>query len=147
MLRFSIVEPTLMCCRRHFRWQFCVLVAAFAVAPAHADRPVPDADFVTLPGNLISVFAISSSPTKDLIAAAGYGTVMLWKASTGKELATWRAHEGFANALVFLDGSGLLATGGSDGLVRLWQLPEGREMGCLRGHKDSILALATTPAG
>jgi WD40 repeat protein len=58
-----------------------------------------------------------------IIASGGDdGTVRLWDAASGRELAHWHAHQSRVTALAFSPDGDLLVSGG-DGTVKLWDLP------------------------
>ena len=65
---------------------------------------------------------------RQLLAAAGDGTVRLWDPSTGKQLRTLQGHTGRVTGVcaVSVDGRPLLVSTGNDGTVRLWDPGIGR---------------------
>jgi serine/threonine protein kinase/WD40 repeat protein len=69
-------------------------------------------------------FAVALAGDCRIVASAhGDGTISLWQASTGQELARWTAHSGSVMALAFSADSNTLVSGGIDGTVKLWDLP------------------------
>jgi WD40 repeat protein len=87
------------------------------------------------------------SPDGRLLAVVSWteGRITVWDATTGKEVAAWRAHDGFANGLAFAPGGRVLATTGSDRAVRLWDVATGRQLTELT--HDGAYALAFSPDG
>ncbi len=87
------------------------------------------------------------SPDGRLLAAVSWteGRVTVWDRATGKEVAAWKAHNGFANGLAFAPGGRVLATTGSDRAVRLWDVTTGRQLAELT--HDGAYALVFSPDG
>jgi len=86
--------------------------------------------------------AMAYDPTGEVIASVGTGgNVKIWEASTGREIASWFAHEKRAHAIAFSPDGAILATAGGDGFVRLWDRKTGAELGTVnRGGKPVFLS-------
>jgi serine/threonine protein kinase len=50
------------------------------------------------------------------------GTVTIWHIERDEEIATWCAHDGYANGIAFSPNGNVLATTGGDGKVRIWDV-------------------------
>ena len=76
--------------------------------------------------------AMSFSPSGETIASVGRdGNVKIWDTSSGREIASWIAHNGGAYHVVFSTDGNILATAGRDGFVRLWNTATGDELGVI----------------
>jgi WD40 repeat protein len=60
------------------------------------------------------------------------GTVRLWEAASGRELATLQGHTGVVRGVALSSDGRLLASGSWDGTVRLWQTSSGASLRTLR---------------
>jgi WD40 repeat protein/transcriptional regulator with XRE-family HTH domain len=97
---------------------------------------------------LAGVIAITSSPDGERLAAATMrNQIHMWRASDGKPLITWAAHQGWVKCICFSPDNSLLASGGGDGVVRLWNPDEGKHLTSLHGHAADIISVSFSPDG
>jgi WD40 repeat protein len=84
-----------------------------------------------------------------LATASSDGTIQLWDASTGKQLAqVLVGHEDSVNSIAFSPDGHRLASGANDKTVRLWDADTLTPIGePLTGHKDEVTAVAFSPDG
>ncbi len=76
--------------------------------------------------------AMAYGPSGEVIASVGSGgNVKIWEASSGREIASWLAHDEGARAIAFSTDGAMLATSGGDGFVRLWDRKTGAEVGAV----------------
>ncbi|XP_076332510.1 WD repeat, SAM and U-box domain-containing protein 1-like isoform X2 [Tachypleus tridentatus] len=94
------------------------------------------------------VNCVRFSPSGTLLASCSIdGTVILWNAQTGEQIAQLKHPGGNAAIRVccFSPSSTLLASGGDDDVVFLWDIGTGSIIRQLVGHEAMITACAFTP--
>lgn len=74
-----------------------------------------------LRGHRGEVFAVAFLSTRRLVSAGRDGTIRIWNAATGDELAILRGHEDYVYSLAVSPDGTWFATGGGDGTVRVWR--------------------------
>jgi serine/threonine protein kinase len=83
-----------------------------------------DGTFTSLLGHEGSVLCVAfSADGQRLLSGGSDGTVRLWRAETGEELACFRGHTGKVHAVVFGADAKAAYSGGADGTLRCWPLP------------------------
>ena len=75
------------------------------------------------------------------------GTVQVWDAAAGQEVATLTGHAGYVMAVAAAPDGTWLATGDMDGTVRFWDVATRREVATLPGHLGWVFAAAVAPGG
>ena len=74
-------------------------------------------------------------------------TLMLWDATSGKEIRTFPGHSSFIYAVAFSPDGKYALSGSGDNTLKLWEVASGREIRALTGHLSSIYAVAFSPDG
>jgi small GTP-binding protein len=82
-----------------------------------------------------------------LLSGGDDGTVRLWEAASGRELAVLEGHKRSVLSVGWSPDGARLLSGGADGTVRLWEAASGRELAVLEGHKRSVLSVGWSPDG
>jgi len=92
--------------------------------------------------------AVTVSPDERLLVAGlPSGTIKMWSAIDGRELASFSGHVGVVTVVVFTPDGRLLATGGLDGLAKLWDPGTRKERAVLKGHLLGIHSIGFSPDG
>ena len=65
-------------------------------------------------------------------------TVRLWNAASGKEILSFRGHEGSVSSAVFSPDGQQVLTAGVDKTARLWDVDSGKEIYRLLGHVELV---------
>jgi WD40 repeat protein len=93
------------------------------------------------------VFGLAFSPDSKILAAASLdGIVKLFDATTGRQLAAFRADEGGTWAVTFAPDGKTLATAGEEQTVKLWDLNRLIAGAAASGGTDSPSARPAQPA-
>src|SRR5262249_38576537 len=111
--------------------------------------------FLDLDGKLLTTIpygtdppVLAFSPDGQRLAATNLtkGSVTVWDSKTGKEVRSWRAHDGRINAVAFSRDGRVLATPGPDRAGRLWDVATGCQLAELP-HDGEAYAAAFSPDG
>jgi len=123
------------------------------VHPVREGKPVAGLKCVVRGGPFVPQAAVALSPDGKLLAAAGYGEVLLWDLERAT-LARRLSHEQLGTsigALLFLEDGALLAVGsgtpGESGAVAIFGVPGGKLKSALTEPEDVVLDLDTSPDG
>jgi WD40 repeat protein len=73
-------------------------------------------------------------------------TLIVWEASTGKQLKNLRV-ESFVGSAIFSPDNQRLAIGNDNGHVILWDIAEGKQIRNLVGHTGAVTGLAFSEDG
>ena len=82
-----------------------------------------------------------------LLSGGSDGTLRLWEAASGRELAVLEGHKGQVSSVAWSPDGARLLSGGGDGTVRLWEVASGRELAVLEGHKGPVWSVGWSPDG
>ncbi|HEX6885802.1 MAG TPA: serine/threonine-protein kinase [Planctomycetota bacterium] len=95
-----------------------------------------------------SVRAVAIPPDGETIAAGSEdGSVRLWSAADGRELATLTGHAGPVTAVTFAPDGRHLASASEDDTVRLWDAGTASLVHVITTHVDDVRALAFSADG
>jgi WD40 repeat protein len=114
-------------------------------------------ELLTLRGRIGQiVFDVAfSQDGRRIAAASGWppplhsqpGEVKIWDAQTGKEIRSWRGHQGAVGRVVFGPEDRFVASAGADQTIKIWDPNTGVELRTLRGHTDTVVCLALSRDG
>ena len=77
-------------------------------------------------------FAMAYTPSgAEIVSGGTKGIVKIWQADTGREVASWVAHEAWIRGIAISADGAMVATSGTDGFVRLWDRKTGAELGAV----------------
>ena len=79
-----------------------------------------------------------------LISGSGDGTISIWDAAAGIEIARLEGHQGGVIALAVLPGE-LIVSGSHDNTIRMWDVAAGLEDVRLERHRGAVTALTMLP--
>ncbi|MBI3272396.1 MAG: DUF4062 domain-containing protein [Planctomycetes bacterium] len=114
-----------------------------------ADKPRRrSAAVLTLAGHAEVVSDCAWSPDGTRILSAGHdGTLRLWAANDGRELAVLTGHESFVSGCAWSTDGRRLVSAGFDRVLRVWDAVSGKAVAVLVGHEDVVTCVALSPDG
>ncbi|NIM16736.1 MAG: hypothetical protein GTO45_32505, partial [Candidatus Aminicenantes bacterium] len=70
-----------------------------------------------------------------------------WDGTSGKEVRTFKGHEGYVMSVSFSPDGTHLLSGSSDQTVKLWDRTSGKEVRTFKGHSDWVRSVSFSPDG
>lgn len=120
----------------------------FEVKASKAGAVQSRPELVTQTGHNSSVSAIVFDPKNQWIATGSIDNkVIIWEATTGRELRTLQGHEGAIRAIAGSQDGRLLASAGNDKIVKIWDVQTSKDLQTLSGHSGMIESLSFTRDG
>ncbi|MDQ3919622.1 MAG: DUF4062 domain-containing protein, partial [Acidobacteriota bacterium] len=99
------------------------------------------------------VQAVAFAPDgRSIVSGADDGTLRLWDAHTGAQLARWQAYTEWSRdssvvSVSFSPDGRRVAAGTWDGRVWLWDVATGEALACCTGHEDYVSSVCFSPDG
>lgn len=95
-----------------------------------------------------NIFSLALSPDGKLLATGDIdGQIHLWQMADGKNLLTFKGHEGVVWTVAFSPDGQTLASGGHDGLIKLWDTQTGDCLKTLDKHTGIVWSVSFSPDG
>ncbi|KST64060.1 nSTAND1 domain-containing NTPase [Mastigocoleus testarum] len=102
----------------------------------------------TLGGHAAAVNDVSYSPNGKIIASASTdNTIILWDASTGKQLKILTGHTNSVRGVSFSPDGKILASASWDKTAKLWDINTGKQIKTLQGHANELHDVSFSPDG
>ncbi|HNS30448.1 MAG TPA: caspase family protein [Tenuifilaceae bacterium] len=99
-------------------------------------------------GHKREVMAVDFSNDGQRIASGSAdGTVKEWDVSSGKELNSINAHDGWVRTVAYNNNSTLIASGGDDGKIQIWNRSTGELKNSIIAHSKWLESLSFSPDG
>jgi predicted Ser/Thr protein kinase len=103
---------------------------------------------LTLRGHTNTVFSVAYSPDGTRLASGSFdGTVKVWDARSGAELATLRGHAGAVWSVCYSPEGTHIASASADRTIKVWDATSGAELVALRGHTRDVHSVCYSPDG
>jgi len=108
-------------------------------------------DFTT--GRLVKTFPVEGvspvavSPDGKYALFGGVMTIRLWDIAAGREIRTFRGHNGWLRSVSFGPDGRQALSGSDDNMPRLWDVAAGKELRSFGGYARQVAAIAADAAG
>ncbi|MBD2626489.1 NB-ARC domain-containing protein [Trichormus variabilis] len=98
--------------------------------------------------SLKSIFSLALSPDGTILATGDIdGQIHLWQTADGKNLLTFKGHEGLVWTIAFSPDGQTLASGGFDGLIKLWDTQTGDCLKTFDEHTGMVWSVSFSQDG
>ncbi len=101
---------------------------------------------MTATGHMTAVTSVAFSPDSRRLLSGSLNVLNLWDAVTGRELAAWQGHDGWARAVAVSPDGRKALSAGDDKIIRVWDLEAGGKPAAWEAAV-AIRALALSPDG
>jgi WD40 repeat protein len=82
-----------------------------------------------------------------IVSGSDDGTVRMWDAHTGRQLAVLEGHMNWVESVAFSPDGAYIISGSDDRTVRVWDVHSGKQLAVLEGHSGSVFSVAFSPDG
>lgn len=105
-------------------------------------------ELVVQNGHSAGVHGVALSPNGQIVVSGGVDkSLILWDATTGKQLRSLTGHTDRIGIVVFSPDGKLLASAGDDRTIMIWDTDTQKSIATLRGHNDSVRSLSFNQQG
>jgi WD40 repeat protein len=103
---------------------------------------------LTIPGQRQRICTCAWSPGgRRLVSGAMDGTLQVWDASSGAEIARLAGHKHWINACAYSPDGRRIVSASNDWTLKLWDAETGMAIATLSGHRGQVQACAYSPDG
>ncbi|HEY7428360.1 MAG TPA: PQQ-binding-like beta-propeller repeat protein [Gemmataceae bacterium] len=96
-------------------------------------------DRLQIPMTTTTLFALAFSPDSRFLACGqSDGSLVVYGAVSGKQLARWQGKQGMVRSLAFSRDGRLLASGGENGTILIWKVPDGEDLPATLGAEEAL---------
>ncbi len=94
------------------------------------------------------VLSLALSPDDKLLITGGAdGEISLWEVDSGKQISSFRAHNGWITSVAFNPNGNMIASCSDSSVVKLWDLKTRKCLKILRGHTDKARQISFNLSG
>jgi WD40 repeat protein/predicted AAA+ superfamily ATPase len=94
------------------------------------------------------VNCVAVSPDgKYIVSGSSDHTVKLWERTSGKEVRTFKGHNGRVRSVCFSPEGTHILSGSDDNTVKLWDRAGGKEVRTFKGHNGRVRSVCFSPEG
>jgi len=100
------------------------------------------------PSSRFHVTSCAFSPDGSrIVSGVRDGTLRIWDAQGGEELAVLKGHSEGVTSCSFSHDCSRIVSSSRDGTMRIWDAQSGEELAVLKGHRNEVTSCAFSPEG